>query len=425
MVGGVETYVQGLLSRLVGLGHSLYFLYENDADSRSGIEVPNAVPSSNVNSAERALSFSLLRAWKPDVVYVQQIHDEQTEAELLATAPAVLFLHSYQGACISGSKTFQFPAIKICSRDFGWPCLLHYFPHRCGGLNPVTMGRHFFLQARRAKMLENYRVLLTQSNHMLSEYRRQHPSVDIRRLALPVEEETDVSAVSPSDESILLHRRARARLLFQQRSEPLKLLFLGRFEMLKGGSFLLDSLPAICDVLQKPLHVTFAGEGRSGHDWRSIARNLQRGDSRIEVSFPGWLDSIGKAALFRDSDLLVIPSVWPEPFGLVGPEAGRCGLPAAAFKVGGIPDWLTSGVNGYFAEGSRPDGRRLAEAIAKCFASEQHYMELSRGSVMMSSRYQWQQHLEELISILEGASSELPFRGSVPPSDRAENSPDS
>lgn len=421
MVGGVETYVQGLLSHLVDRGHSLCFLYESDEGERSEIQVPSSVQMLKVSSYERERSLSLLRGWKPDVVYVQQIHDERTEAELLATAPAVLFLHSYQGACISGSKTFQFPDMKTCSRAFGWPCLLHYYPHRCGGLNPLTMGRHFLLQSRRAKMLGSYRVLLTQSNHMLSEYRRQNSGADIRRLALPVEQDTNVSAGMQSNESILLHRRARARLLFQHRSEPLKLLFLGRFEVLKGGSFLLDSLPAICDLLQRPVHVSFAGEGRSAPDWKSVASNLQRRDLRIKVSFPGWVDAIGKSALFRDSDLLAIPSVWPEPFGLVGPEAGRCGLPAVAFKVGGIPDWLTSGVNGYFAEGSKPDGRRLGEAVAKCLTSEEHYLELARASVLMSSRYQWQPHLDELVSIFESVSMELPFRGTVPLSDRPEN----
>ena len=54
------------------------------------------------------------------------------------------------------------------------------------------------------------------------------------------------------------------------------------------------------------------------------------------------------------ADLLVVPSLWPEPFGLVGLEGARSRLPAAAFAVGGIPDWLRSGVNGYLAPGDPP-----------------------------------------------------------------------
>ena len=54
----------------------------------------------------------------------------------------------------------------------------------------------------------------------------------------------------------------------------------------------------------------------------------------------------------------MVPSIWPEPFGQVGPEAGLYGVPAAAFAVGGTPSWLTDGVNGRLAPGD-PPGRRV------------------------------------------------------------------
>ena len=58
----------------------------------------------------------------------------------------------------------------------------------------------------------------------------------------------------------------------------------------------------------------------------------------------------------KNMDLLVVPSVWPEPFGLVGPEAAHHGVPSAAFAVGGIPEWLVDGVSGHLAAGDRPTG---------------------------------------------------------------------
>jgi glycosyltransferase involved in cell wall biosynthesis len=38
--------------------------------------------------------------------------------------------------------------------------------------------------------------------------------------------------------------------------------------------------------------------------------------------------------------VVVVPSRWPEPFGMIGLEAMRHGRPVVAFGVGGISDWL-------------------------------------------------------------------------------------
>ena len=55
-------------------------------------------------------------------------------------------------------------------------------------------------------------------------------------------------------------------------------------------------------------------------------------------------------ALLASAGLLVVPSLWPEPFGLVGFEAAAHGVPVAGFRVGGIPEWLIDGVTGHLAD---------------------------------------------------------------------------
>jgi glycosyltransferase involved in cell wall biosynthesis len=77
----------------------------------------------------------------------------------------------------------------------------------------------------------------------------------------------------------------------------------------------------------------------------------------------------------------VVPSVWPEPFGLVGPEAAAYGVPAAAYAVGGIPDWLQDGVNGHLAPGNPPMAAGLADAIVNCLGDPAHYEQLRRGAL--------------------------------------------
>jgi glycosyltransferase involved in cell wall biosynthesis len=107
------------------------------------------------------------------------------------------------------------------------------------------------------------------------------------------------------------------------------------------------------------------------------------------------------AELQLASDLLVMPSLWPEPFGRVGLESGSKGLPVAAFAVGGVPDWLHNGVNGYMAMGdpATPDG--LAQAIVKCLRTPADHARLRRGAIAVAARFNLHNHMAQLYDLFD------------------------
>jgi glycosyltransferase involved in cell wall biosynthesis len=65
------------------------------------------------------------------------------------------------------------------------------------------------------------------------------------------------------------------------------------------------------------------------------------------VTFAGWLNGPALDAAFTDASVVVVPSRWPEPFGIVGIEAMAHRRPVVAFRVGGIPEWLSDGTAGF------------------------------------------------------------------------------
>jgi glycosyltransferase involved in cell wall biosynthesis len=182
---------------------------------------------------------------------------------------------------------------------------------------------------------------------------------------------------------------------------PCRLLFLGRMELGKGGRTFLDALPPVRSRLGRPLHVTFAGDGPDRNAWESRAAPLRAPRQGLDITFVGWVDEARRNALLDQCDLLVVPSLWPEPFGLVGVEAGARGVPAAAFQVGGISEWLTDGVNGHLAPGDPPTAAGLAGAIINCLVDPLHHSRLRRGAVELAGRFSVAKHLEALLPLFE------------------------
>jgi glycosyltransferase involved in cell wall biosynthesis len=96
--------------------------------------------------------------------------------------------------------------------------------------------------------------------------------------------------------------------------------------------------------------------------------------------------------------------LWPEPFGSVGPAAAQHGLPAAAYEVGGIREWLTDTVNGHLAPAHPPTAEGLAHAILRCLEDPLHYISLRRGAREVAERFTMAQHLPKLIAKFEQAA---------------------
>jgi L-malate glycosyltransferase len=102
----------------------------------------------------------------------------------------------------------------------------------------------------------------------------------------------------------------------------------------------------IFSLVQKklPAVLLMVGDGpeRSSAEWCAREAGLDR-----KVHFLGKQDNIEE--LIGISDLLLLPSE-TESFGLVALEAMACEVPVVASRVGGLPEVVTDGVEGYLVE---------------------------------------------------------------------------
>jgi glycosyltransferase involved in cell wall biosynthesis len=68
-------------------------------------------------------------------------------------------------------------------------------------------------------------------------------------------------------------------------------------------------------------------------------------------------------ALINTSSLVVVPSRWDEPFGLVALEAALMARPVIAARAGGLVEVVEDGVTGLLVDKESPG--QLAEAVIR------------------------------------------------------------
>ena len=391
-VGGVESYLETLLPALDRRGHALLLLSE-DAGTTRPIALPDRATFETLSAGGLERAVRALAAWRPDVVFLQGMSEARSEAALVPIAPTALFLHSYHGTCISGTKTHAFPGTSPCVRVLGPGCLAQFFPRRCGGLSPVSMWKRYAAETAHHAIFERYRQVVVLSEHMKREAVRHGVSSDaVTVLAPPIDGPTDAA----------LPDAKRARLAGRER-EPLRLLFIGRHEAEKGGQILIDALPEVAGRVSGGIDVVFVGDGGRRQEWEG--RALRHVSDRLRVRFIGQIDPSARGGWFEWSDLLVVPSLWPEPFGLVGPEAAVHGVPAAAFDNGGTPQWLVDERTGRLAERGRLDAGALAEAIAWC-ADSGRLPRLAEAARAHATSWSMERHVIEVENALTRARRE-------------------
>lgn len=389
IVGGAEHYLESAAQALHIRGHQVALWHEqNQPDDRRVLQLDG--PSWDASKLGKEKSLEALRDWEPDVLYCQGFADPELHAATLTAGPGVFFAHNYHGTCISGGKTNYFPVVQPCERKFGAACLVNYYPRRCGGLNPMTMLRDYRLNQDRQAVLRRYHYLLTHSGSVQRDYLRSGLECG----------KVDFSA-DHAEHMPLPEDRWRGP------GTSVRLLFLSRMVTNKGGHVLLESLPQVVEQLGKQVEVVMAGDGPKRLRLEALAREVMGHCPQVQVRFPGWVTARQKEAIFEHTDLLVVPSLWPEPYGLGGLEAGRHGVPTAAFAVGGIPDWLAEGKAGHMAPGNPPTALGLAEAIVRCLRDPVHYRKLRLGARQAAREQTMEKHYRAILPYFENAITQM------------------
>jgi glycosyltransferase involved in cell wall biosynthesis len=166
------------------------------------------------------------------------------------------------------------------------------------------------------------------------------------------------------------------------------ILFVGRIEKTKGVMHLIKCITYF-KLNKIRFHIFFAGDG----SYLQIAKNyVKENDFDYCVTFLG---SVGHSELpiyYNMADVLVLPSEM-EGIPMVILESLACGTPVVASRVGGIPDIIINGKNGFLVDDLSQE--YLAKNIIKALNNNIN-RETIASTVNQYSNNEFMRHFDEI-----------------------------
>lgn len=137
------------------------------------------------------------------------------------------------------------------------------------------------------------------------------------------------------------------------------------------------------------------GAGRAYRKVQSLARAL---GVRDRVIFTGR--RMDMPAVYQAMDVLALPSYW-ETLSLIVLEAMASGKPAVSYQVGGVPELITDGINGYLAP--KGDFAALGERLDHLAQHPDLVQEMGRQGRARAEQYF---RIERLVDEIEAVYEE-------------------
>lgn len=395
--GGADTGIALLSPILAGMGHEVKIL-----TSDLGPQFPHFADAEFVAIDGRPFFLKLvyriaypnsyralrriLREFEPDIVHLHTMREVSASVLfLLKDYPTIMTIHGTEDF-LPSLLLWGFPPRFFKNDSFerksltavGW---LHYVYHRYIGRPVYRMG---------FKNVDRFVVL---SRYMQSQIKKD----EIESVYIP--NGTELFPYAPVDTGSMF------------------ISYVGRLEKAKGVEYLIRALPEILKAHPSAV-LEIAGTGSYTKELERLVHEL---GLETHVRFLGHKDRKELYDLYKRSALIVMPSVWPEPFGKVGIEAMSVGRPVIASDVGGISEWLIDGEGGYLVPPKDPSA--IAEKAILLLSNRTLLETMSRKARERATAFDIQTHAEKMVALYEEvmrscknletkASVYLPFRNS-------------
>ncbi|MBN2355509.1 glycosyltransferase [candidate division KSB1 bacterium] len=167
--------------------------------------------------------------------------------------------------------------------------------------------------------------------------------------------------------------------------------FMGRLTPEKGLYFLLDTAKQITDV---KLYIIGSGP------MENYLRKRLENEKLSYIKLLGYKTGDELKQIVRNAKFTVVPSLWHDNSPLVIYESFALGKPVIGTRMGGIPELIEDGINGFTFE--RDDYQSFIKYIRLLAHDNERLVQMGKNArEIAENRYDFEQHYTQLVNLYE------------------------
>jgi hypothetical protein len=199
----------------------------------------------------------------------------------------------------------------------------------------------------------------------------------------------DLNSWTTSDKSVVDFKRKH------DLEDKKIVLFGGRLSGAKGGESIVKTMAVVARRCPKAVHLIAGRE----NGYASVIKDIAKKENILNrLVFTGWLDHKEMVVAYRSSNVVVFPSVYFDPFGLVVIEAMAAQKPVVATCYGGAHEIVVDGETGYIVNPNNIDS--FAEKILGLLKDEARAQMMGqKGRERVAKNFTLKQQIEKYLNL--------------------------
>lgn len=362
MIGGTEQSIKLLAEGLASKGHEIYVLtgdkQESEHEIINGVNIIRLdLMNKNKSKVQKVVRKvcelnnlvikrkvnKIIEKIRPEVIHTNNLFYISPIIWKIANERKIKVVHTlrdYWGLC---PKTSLLDKNAIICKKRNVICDLHTNNYK--------------------RFSKNVNIVTAPSNFTLDIYNKEGIFTNIPNIMIPNAIDIDI------DKQLKIIKKKK-----EINDIKIQFLYIGSLHQHKGIEYLIKTFKTISN---DSIELKICGDG----PLKEFVQRSCKEDSRI--SYLGTVFSTEKDRILTESDVMIIPSIWYEPFGRVVIEAYKYSLPVIACEIGGIKELL----NEEYSIAIKPNSEDELRFAIERLSNRETVKKYIKDSSMLLNRY--------------------------------------